>query len=95
MKKTLLTLILFSTFATQVLQAETIRIDVGSQSPELQTIDRPKAGMNMDEVEEKFGAPLSQSSVGSPAITTWEYEYFSVYFEGSTVLHSVLIKTKP
>ncbi len=94
MKKTLLTLILFGSCTAQVLQAETIRIDVGSQSPELQAIDRPIAGMDMNEVKEKFGEPLNQSTIGSPAITTWKYAHFSVYFEKNIVLHSVLIKTE-
>ncbi|RRJ84676.1 hypothetical protein [Aestuariirhabdus litorea] len=90
MKKTLLLTALLA--STPMVLAEQIRVDIGQQSPELADMARPQAGETMQAVEQAYGAPQSQSTVGSPPITTWRYENFSVYFEGDRVLHSVLHK---
>ncbi|PCH65517.1 MAG: hypothetical protein COC04_01680, partial [Gammaproteobacteria bacterium] len=52
---------------------------------------RPTRGMSMTDVEQKFGQPEQRSdAVGEPPITQWEYSDFNVYFEHSTVIHSVV-----
>ena len=52
---------------------------------------RPARGMNMDAVEQRFGAPvLRMAAVGQPPISRWEYPGFIVYFEHSLVIHAVV-----
>jgi len=54
---------------------------------------RPVQGMTMNDVEQKFGQAESTSGpVGDPAITTWTYPSFSVFFENSLVIHSVVTR---
>ncbi len=54
-------------------------------------IARPKRGMRMTQVEQKFGAPATRHpAVGLPPITRWDYPDFSVFFEHDIVLHSVV-----
>lgn len=59
-------------------------------------IERPERGLSMDEVEKKFGAPVTRhEAVGGgtpqhPRITRWDYKGFSVFFEGDHVIHSVV-----
>lgn len=51
----------------------------------------PSRGMSMEKVEAAFGAPANREpAVGQPPITRWEYPGFVVYFEHSTVLHTVV-----
>jgi len=54
---------------------------------------RPTRGMTMNDVEQKFGqAESSSGPVGDPAITTWTYSNFSVFFEDNLVIHSVVAR---
>lgn len=59
-------------------------------------VDRPKRGVTMGEVEKQFGAPVTRHpAVGGgnphqPPITRWDYNGFSVFFEGDHVIHSVV-----
>lgn len=54
------------------------------------TVDRPKRGSTMTEVEKHFGAPVEKhSTVGQPPITRWDYSGFSVFFERDRVIHAV------
>ena len=54
-------------------------------------IARPARGMTMQKVEEKFGAPSERhAAVGTPPITRWDYQNFSVFFENDRVIHSVV-----
>lgn len=56
------------------------------------TIELPRHGISMDQVRNRFGDPLEAiPAVGEPPITRWNYPEFIVYFEHSTVLHSVFI----
>jgi len=83
------------TFANITL-ADTLEISVSKQSPEMQSISRPHNGMVKSSVERVFGSPQAiNGPVGDPAISNWVYGQFTVYFEGDTVLHSVLRKTAP
>ncbi|MCL6414773.1 outer membrane protein assembly factor BamE [Aestuariirhabdus sp. Z084] len=72
--------------------AETIRIGVGQQSSGDSAMKRPQPGSSMEQVEEKFGSPEDENTVGEPPITTWRYDSFTVYFEGERVLRAVLHK---
>ena len=77
-------------------QADTLEVSVSKQSPEMQSISRPHNGMDKSSVEQVFGAPQAVNGpVGEPPISNWVYDQFTVYFEGNTVLHSVLRKTAP
>lgn len=50
----------------------------------------PSQGMTMDEVRSTFGSPASDlGAVGTPPITRWVYDGFTVYFENRRVLHTV------
>jgi hypothetical protein len=54
-------------------------------------IARPSSGMTMQKVEAKFGAPAERhAAVGTPAITRWDYQNFSVFFENDRVIHAVV-----
>lgn len=54
----------------------------------------PNKGMTMSAVETQFGAPTQRmDAVGQPPITRWVYGAFTVYFEGSKVIHAVLSKS--
>ena len=82
--------LLLSPFA---LAAESVKIPVGQQLLEHDTLERPKRGMNSDQVLEQFGTPqASSNTVGEPPITVWRYPGFAVYFEYNQVIHSVLSK---
>jgi hypothetical protein len=56
----------------------------------------PQRGMSMDTVRAKFGSPMTEhpavpTNEGPlhPPITRWDYSGYSVFFENSTVLHTV------
>lgn len=52
---------------------------------------RPTRGMSMKVVAQHYGQPASKSAtVGEPPITKWTYPEFVVFFEYSTVIHSVV-----
>ncbi|HWV14216.1 MAG TPA: hypothetical protein VN030_02210 [Cellvibrio sp.] len=75
----------------QLAQAEQIKIPIGEQSAELNTIARPTLGMSKARVQQQFGEPLQQTAAkGKPPISSWEYAQFTVYFENDHVIHSVL-----
>lgn len=89
-----LTLGLFS-----LVQAETItipiKVPVGQQSTEYENLARPQRGMSKTAVLATFGEPLSQSQArGTPPISHWKYQAFTVYFESDYVIHSVLTHVK-
>ena len=58
--------------------------------------DYPSRGMNMHSVKAQYGAPHSVHQSANPVkkrwprITVWNYGTFSVYFERSKVLHTVV-----
>jgi hypothetical protein len=75
--------------------AETIVVNDEVQVRESQ-LERPKRGVTMDEVEKRFGAPVTRhaavggSSQQQPPITRWDYNGFSVVFERDRVIDSVV-----
>jgi hypothetical protein len=53
----------------------------------------PARGDVMNKVEARFGPPLHRvGPVGDPPITRWVYESFTVYFEHSHVITTVVNK---
>jgi len=56
---------------------------------------RPTRGMSMNAVSNYYGQPATKSAaVGVPPITRWTYPHFVVFFEHSTVIHSVVPHNK-
>jgi hypothetical protein len=73
---------------------EVIEIPVGEQGAQYANLPRPERGMSSAAVLMRFGAPLSKTPpVGKPPISRWHYHHFTVYFEGDTVIDSVLPHT--
>ena len=69
--------------------AETIVVDDQVQLRQ-STVERPKRGITMAQVEARFGAPATRHpTVGQPPITRWDYPGFSVFFEHDRVIHAV------
>lgn len=70
--------------------AETIVVNDQVQVRE-SSVDRPKRGSTMSEVEKHFGAPVERHpTVGQPPITRWDYKDFSVFFERDRVIDAVI-----
>ena len=85
------TLLLVALAPTIAFSADSISVPVGSQSEELRrTILLPEYGQSMQSVEERLGAPELSDTIGQPAITKWRYKDMTVYFEGKTVLRTVV-----
>ena len=79
------------------LQAETLEMPTESAAPvsapaaPVYTVTLPGRGMNMTQVEEKFGPPLQKlPEVGDPPIIRWIYADYTVYFEYEFVINSIL-----
>lgn len=61
-----------------------------SQQSAGRTIAKPSRGMNMTQVEAKFGSPTQNlAPTGTPPIARWIYDGFTVYFEHQHVIHAV------
>ena len=70
--------------------AATVVVD-GQVQVAQSSIARPGRGTTMQQVEARFGAPAKRyPAVGKPPITRWDYPSFSVFFEYSRVVHSVV-----
>lgn len=55
-----------------------------------QSTSAPQRGASETDVLVKFGEPVHRHRpVGTPAISSWEYAQFEVYFESGVVIHSV------
>lgn len=77
-------------FAAFTATAETIKIPVGQQVGSSE-ITGPARGMKKQQVFETFGEPLSKTAPkGTPPISNWKYNGFTVYFEHDHVIHTVL-----
>lgn len=71
--------------------ADTVKIPVGQQGAGINDVKMPPRGMTKDQVQQRFGAPLSKTDpVGDPPISSWEYKNYAVYFEKNLVLDTVL-----
>jgi hypothetical protein len=71
-------------------RSETVAVD-DQLSVVSSDVARPERGMTMRKVEAKFGTPAERhEAVGTPAITRWDYQNFSVFFENDRVIHAVV-----
>ena len=75
--------------------AETVVVD-DQVMVKQSSVERPKRGLTMGEVEAKFGAPVEKHAAVStpgtahqPPITRWDYASFSVFFEHDRVIDAV------
>ena len=77
--------------ASPALCADTLIIPVGQQQSVGVTTELPGRGLSAAAVLHHHGEPVAKHApVGNPPISRWDYQSFSVYFEGNTVVHSVL-----
>lgn len=87
-----LTRILFAALCAAAVSsavAETLVVDDQVQLRD-SSVERPKRGASMSEVESRFGAPTERhATVGQPPITRWDYPGFAVFFEHDRVIHAV------
>ncbi|WP_242466977.1 hypothetical protein [Ectothiorhodospira shaposhnikovii] len=61
----------------------------------IQKKEQPSRGMDMNSVLNRHGEPeIRHSTVGDPPITRWDYDGFSVIFEGRFVIHTVVRSTQ-
>jgi hypothetical protein len=89
MKIRILVALLCSWAATGTAVAETLVVD-DQVALRNSSIERPKRGITMTQVEARFGAPVTRhSTIGQPPITRWDYAGFSVFFEHDRVIHAV------
>ena len=71
-------------------------LSIGTNAQVLKKANMPKRGQSMTMVQKKFGkANTVRFSKGkvtkrNPKITRWDYSGFSVFFEDSRVIHSVV-----
>lgn len=71
-------------------------LSIGTNAKVMKLASAPKPGTSMKAVARKFGpAKHIKTSKGkitkrNPKITRWDYAKFSVYFENSHVVHSVV-----
>lgn len=76
-------------------QAEILQVEPGTYSVITQP-SLPMRGLHQNQVLARYGEPAQRfATVGGnrprhPPITRWDYEGFSVIFEGPLVLHSVV-----
>lgn len=82
---------LLCTGAVNSALAEEIVIGIGQQGSTSLKQQMPSRGLSRQEVSAQYGEPLSRTGpTGNPPIETWHYDFFSVYFESNTVIHSVI-----
>lgn len=85
-----LTVLLFACALAGTAVAETVVVNDKVEVMPSQ-VDRPKRGSTMGAVEKHFGAPVNRHpTVGAPPITRWDYNAFSVFFEGDRVIDAVV-----
>ncbi|MES9858511.1 MAG: hypothetical protein ABW166_18190 [Sedimenticola sp.] len=54
-------------------------------------LPRPTSGQRMNQVRKRYGEPKQELPwIGSPPISRWVYDDFTVYFEHEYVIHSVI-----
>lgn len=100
MKAVTLTLALAAGLLLQApAHAETLLVDRAQAS----AADAPARGQSMAQVEAKFGAPVEKQPAvagpnnrrDNPPITRWVYPTYTVYFENSHVVDTVLTQASP
>lgn len=84
---------LLTVTSTQAL-ADTLTVPVGQQAAQ-QGFSLPQRGAAAATVRQQHGEPVTRhAAIGTPPISRWDYDGFSVYFEHDKVVHSVL-QNKP
>lgn len=92
LRNALFTLLLALSISPLTVSAETLLLE-GINAANDSSEQRPARGMSMEQVRETFGVPSTEAQpIGDPPIARWEYPGFIVYFEYSTVLHTVIRK---
>lgn len=87
-------LLFTASMASTTVQAEILSI--GPNAQVLKKAHLPKLGQTMRSVSKRFGAAkrvsVSKGKITkrNPKITRWDYPTFSVFFENSHVIHSVV-----
>ena len=82
--------------ATQMMPVQAEILAIGPDAKVLQKANLPTMGQTMRVVSHKFGkankVTVSKGKVTkrNPKITRWDYPTFSVFFENSHVIHSVV-----
>ncbi len=75
------------------ISADTLLIDAINKAPpnDPSGLPRPTNGQTMKMVLAKFGQPKEKlAPVGTPPITRWVYDKFTVYFERKLVVNSAV-----
>jgi hypothetical protein len=91
MKKSVLSALMLAAFGMSgsIAVAGIIALPDGSYMVSESTA-KPNRGIRQGDVLRQFGEPvLRHAPVGQPAISSWEYETFAVYFENGVVIHAV------
>ncbi|MCW8919119.1 MAG: hypothetical protein OQL08_09940 [Gammaproteobacteria bacterium] len=85
-------LLLFTLGGSAPLFAEVLEMQqTGPTTPVPAGMAIPVRGMHMQQVEQMYGKPKSiEAPVGKPPITRWDYADYTVYFEYSYVIQSVV-----
>jgi len=72
------------------ISAELISTPDGGKK-EAYTVMLPGRGMAKETVRKQFGYPIERTApVGTPPISKWRYDLFTVYFESDYVIHAVV-----
>ena len=74
------------------IHAELIVTEDGG-TKEAYSVMLPGRGMAKTAVRKSFGYPIERTAeVGTPPISKWRYDLFTVYFESDYVIHAVFNK---
>lgn len=93
MKISLITAAFLTIMVSAPAKSDTLLLDaIAEEIPNsAEGLLRPKRGMDMSSVKQKFGEPVMEHPwVGDPPISRWDYQGFSVYFENELVLSTVV-----
>jgi hypothetical protein len=80
--------------AASAVHADTFDVRQNAQRSSSATL--PQRGMTMAQVEQRYGAPIDKMPTAGgdaprhPPINRWRYKNYTVYFERSRVIHSVM-----
>ena len=94
MQTRILIALLLGCAAAGVATADTVVVNDQVQVRESQ-LNMPGRGLTMDDVEKRFGAPVTRhptvggASAQQPPITRWDYSGFAVIFERDRVVNAV------
>ena len=80
----------FLVIATGISAADTLSVTKGQLAGSALGVEVPKRWMTKEQVEARFGTPISKSDpVGKQPFTYWVYDKYTVYFEKDQVLDTV------